>query len=124
MDLLESHNSHQYHIKQASESFCEVNTMRFDSSLLISNEQLVKNIGIKHVTELTAELIEQTLSLKPEVLLLATGAQIEYPEADLLEPFLRNQIGVEVMNNASAARTFNVLLAEDRRVVCLMLLSS
>ncbi|WP_395374956.1 Mth938-like domain-containing protein [Marinicella sp. W31] len=124
MDLLENRDKHQYLIKQASEVFCDVNDMRFERSILISNDQLVENIDINDITELTPELIDQTLSLNPELLLIATGAHIVYPETTLLEPFLRNQIGVEVMNNASAARTFNVLLAEDRRVACLMLLSS
>ena len=124
MDLLENQLSHQNLIKQATAHFCEVNNVRFEKSLLISHDQLIENIDIKDITELDGVLLDQILSWDPELLLIATGERITYPPSNLLEPFIRQQIGVEVMNNASAARTFNVLLAEDRRVACLMLLNS
>ena len=56
-----------------------------------------------------------------DVLFLGTGAEITH-----LPPALRDQldaagIGVEVMSSPSAARTYNVLLSEGRRVALAML---
>ncbi len=56
------------------------------------------------------------------MIILATGEHIEFPNTDLLNPLIKQNIGLEVLNNQAAARTFNVLLAEDRKVVCLMII--
>ena len=57
------------------------------------------------------------LALEPEVVLLGTGATQVFPPAAAMAACLGRGVGLEVMNNAAAARTFNVLASEGRRVV-------
>jgi uncharacterized protein len=54
--------------------------------------------------------------------LLGTGARITFPPAAVLAEFLKRGIGLETMDNAAAARTFNVLIGEGRRAVAVFLL--
>ena len=56
-----------------------------------------------------------------DVLLLGTGAEIAHPDPALREAVEAAGIGIEVMASAQAARTFNVLLGEGRRVACALL---
>lgn len=51
-----------------------------------------------------------------DLLLLGTGAAIVPLDAALRWCFQEARIGVEIMSTASAARTWNVLMAEGRRV--------
>lgn len=51
-----------------------------------------------------------------DVLLLGMGAEIALPPAAAREMLEGAGIGVEPMSTGSACRTFNVLLAEDRRI--------
>lgn len=51
-----------------------------------------------------------------ELLLLGTGREIVPAPEVLRQVFREMRIGLEVMNTGAAARTFNVLLAEDRAV--------
>lgn len=51
-----------------------------------------------------------------DFLLFGTGATQIFPDRALLEAFADRDLGLEVMSTASAARTYNVLLGEDRRV--------
>lgn len=122
MDLIENQFNHLYQIKQANSISCQINSEIFEQSLIVSNDQLVADLDLHCITQLTANHIELIVKMQPEILLVATGKQIKYPDHNLLEPLLKRHIGIEIMNNASAARTYNVLLAEERKVVCLMIL--
>lgn len=56
-----------------------------------------------------------------DVLLLGMGAQIAHPPAGLIEDLAGAGIMAETMSSPSAARTFNVLLGEGRRVAAALL---
>ncbi len=64
------------------------------------------------------EDIAALLRAAPEidVLLLGTGAMIAHAPADLRRALEAAGVGVEAMDSAAACRTYNVLLAEGRRV--------
>ena len=62
------------------------------------------------------------LALQPALMLLGTGARQRFPSAAAMAALLTRGIGIEVMDNAAAARTFNVLATEGRRVVAGFLL--
>ena len=51
-----------------------------------------------------------------DVLLVGTGAEIAHPPAAFRDRLEAAGIGVEAMSSPSAARTYNVLLGEGRRV--------
>lgn len=56
-----------------------------------------------------------------DVLFLGTGAEIAHIPATVRDPLEAAGVGVEVMSSPSAARTYNVLLSEGRRVALAML---
>ena len=56
-----------------------------------------------------------------DVVLVGQGAEIAPLPRPIREAFEAAGIGVEVMSTPSACRTYNVLLAEDRRVAALLL---
>jgi uncharacterized protein len=61
------------------------------------------------------------LALDPELVLLGTGRRQIFPAASWRAKFLGAGIGFEVMDTGAACRTFNVLVAEQRRVVALLM---
>lgn len=56
-----------------------------------------------------------------DVLFVGTGAEIAHIPVPLRSELEAAGIGVEVMSSPSAARTYNVLLSEGRRVALAML---
>ena len=56
------------------------------------------------------------LDLKPEVVLLGTGDRQRLPPPALYAGFAARGIGLEVMGNRAACRTYNLLLGEYREV--------
>jgi len=70
---------------------------------------------------LTSADFASLLSLQPEVVLFGSGSRLRFPHPGLTAPLTNAAIGVEVMDSRAACRCFNILMAEDRRVVMAML---
>ncbi len=56
-----------------------------------------------------------------DFLLLGTGAQQHFPTPEIRAAFERAGVGLDVMDTGAAARTYNVLLAEDRAVAAALI---
>ena len=57
----------------------------------------------------------------PEVLLVGTGRRQHLLGPEQVRPLLAMGVGVEAMDTQAAARTYNILMAEGRRVVVALL---
>ncbi|MDE1894014.1 MAG: Mth938-like domain-containing protein [Xanthomonadaceae bacterium] len=85
-------------------------------SFLLAPEQAVE-WPVASAAALEAGDVDALLSLRPELVILGTGPRQVFPAAAFLAGLLRKGVGVEVMDNAAAARTYNLLAADGRRVV-------
>lgn len=122
MDLSENRTNHPNLIQSADADNCVIGQQKFQTSIIIPSSDQVLACDIKVVEELHVDLVKQLCEYQPEVIILATGKHIVFPTTDILDPLVKLNIGLEVLNNQAAARTFNVLLSEDREAVCLMLI--
>ena len=68
--------------------------------------------------------LQPLLALQPELIVLGTGARQVFPSAAVMASGLTRGIGIEVMDNAAAARTYNILAGEGRRVVVALILDA
>jgi len=92
------------------------------SSFIIGVEQLITEWKPRDIEQLVAGDFAEIVALKPEVVLLGTGARLRFPKPPLLAPLIEAGIGYEVMDSAAACRTYNVLNSEERQVVAAVLL--
>lgn len=122
MQLTEHRNEQHLFVRKADAHSVNVIDRVFGTSLLLSANEAIADFPARTVTELNAAAIEKILALKPEVVLLGTGARATFPSQAVLGEFLKRGIGLETMDNAAAARTFNVLVGEMRNAVALFLL--
>ncbi len=56
----------------------------------------------------------------PNIVIIGTGDQHKFPHPSLLRPLIDARIGYEIMNTAAAARTYNVLVSEGRKICAAM----
>jgi uncharacterized protein len=94
-----------------------VNQQRYERSLVLTPQALHENWAVSTVDHMDSVALDFLLSLKPEILLLGTGATHRFPAPATLRQFAQAQIGVETMDTAAACRTYNILMAEGRNVV-------
>ena len=78
------------------------------------------------VTDLASASVEDfalvtTQEPKIEVLLLGTGPNMTRPPVELIEALKATGLAVDFMDSRAAARTYNVLVAENRRVAAALL---
>jgi uncharacterized protein len=60
-------------------------------------------------------------TLDVEIVLLGTGPRQRFPHPRLTAPLVGAGIGVEVMDLRAACRTYNILVAEERKVAAALL---
>jgi uncharacterized protein len=59
--------------------------------------------------------------LNPELVIVGTGPTQTFAAARFGAKFMRAGVGYEVMNTGAACRTFNVLVAEQRRALAVLM---
>lgn len=122
MQLTEHRNESQLFVRKADARTVVIIDRVFTESLALSATQVIEDFPARRVEDLDGPAIERIFTLGPEVVLLGTGARITFPPPSVLAEFLKRRIGLEAMDNAAAARTFNVLIGEGRHAVAVFLL--
>ena len=105
------------------DGYVEVNRRRHQASLVVSGEALVTDWPVADVEALAPDHMAAIVALKPEVVLLGTGARLRFPSPALLAPLYKAGIGVEVMDTPAACRTYNILQGEGRNVVAALIVA-
>ena len=93
-----------------------VNARELCASFIVTPQALVEHWPVTDIAALDAAQLEPLLALSPELIVLGCGDAQAFPPARAQAACLSRGIGLESMVNAAAARTFNVLAAEGRRV--------
>ena len=102
------------------EGYVMVNGARHTSSLLVQPERL-EPWPVAGFEALAEEHFARIAALGPEVVLLGTGARLRFPHPRLSAALERAKIGLEVMDLQAACRTYNILMAEERKVLAALL---
>ena len=92
------------------------------SSFLIAPDRVIETWPVTSIDGLDATAVQGILDQEPEVAILGTGSRQHFPDKSILLPLLRRGIGVEVMDNSAAGRTYNLLAAEGRKVIAAFIL--
>ena len=116
MQLTLEQPDHEFFLRGADGVAARVNDRVLQRSFVLSPDRLVEDWPVTDARALAVADLEPLLALKPEVLLLGSGAGQVFPPTAVMAACLGRGIGIEVMSNDAAARTFNVLAGEGRRV--------
>ena len=109
-------------IRRVSGKAIVVGNERYTATIALTPDGLVENFAPPPLDELAISHFEMLLEDEPELLLLGTGDRVVFPPRELTFAFARRRIGFEVMDTAAAARTFNVLAGEGRRLAAVLYL--
>lgn len=117
MQLTEHRPDSLFVIHSLRPDYIRVGEDRYDQSLLITPDQGVEHWPVTAVGQLDTKRLEAIFVREPEVVILASGRHLQFPPREVQLEFLKRSIGLEVMALEAAARTYNVLASEDRRVL-------
>ena len=102
------------------EGFVMVNGQRHESNLIVLPERLLPWSAARFDALEEADF-QLFLELNLEILLLGTGPKQRFPHPRLTRALAAKRIGVEAMDRYAACRTYNILMAEERRVAAALL---
>lgn len=102
--------------------FVMVNGQRHERSLIVLPERLIDPWLVRLPSELTEDSLDDLITLPLEIVLLGTGATMSIVHPRLYRKLSAARIGVEVMDSQAACRTYNILVAEGRKVAAALML--
>ncbi|MBY4898051.1 Mth938-like domain-containing protein [Cupriavidus sp. AU9028] len=104
--------------------YIEINKVRYAGSVVVMPEGEVQNWPASRFEDLAPEQFDALAARAPEVVLLGTGDKLRFPHPRLTAGLTRQRIGIESMDMQAACRTYNILMAEGRRVAAVLLLET
>lgn len=101
--------------------YVRLGVVEYRDNIVVTPERVITGWTAGGFNALSEADFAALVELKPEVVLLGTGASFRFPHPRLTRALTDAGIGVEVMDTPAACRTFNILAAEGRKVVAAML---
>ena len=99
-----------------------INQVAYTASVIVTPERIVPDWPPMRYADLAATHFETIAVLAPEIVILGTGKQLRFPPASTTRSLIQANIGLEVMDTGAACRTYNILMAEGRRVAAALLM--
>ena len=99
-----------------SDRSVRIDNVRYSTSLVVTPNEIISNWSPQHLNELTATDLDVIMALRPELIIVGTGATLRFPSTIILKRVITSQIGIDFMDTRAACRTYNVLSAENRRI--------
>lgn len=99
----------------------KINDVQFTSSLIVTPTTAPVVWPVNHYQAINTVHLEQILATSPDLVILGTGQQQHFLNSNMLKPFMQQRVGIEMMSNDAACRTYNILMSEGRKVtLCLI----
>lgn len=94
----------------------EINARQFTHSMVVLPETPPALWPVTSFDALAVEHFAQISATDPDVVILGTGKRQRFVHPKLTTILTARRIGVECMDNQAACRTYNILMAEGRKV--------
>lgn len=104
------------------ENGVEINAVRFNHSLIVLPESAPVAWPVTTFEALTSAHFEQISATTPDVVILGTGSRQHFAHPSLSIALTSRRIGVECMDSKAACRTYNILMAEGRKVALALII--
>jgi uncharacterized protein len=122
MRFTQDSSSAAYLVRSYGGGELRINEEVYRGAVLLSAATVQNMPELRHMDDLAALDPARILALDPEIVLLATVERHIFPAGSYRARFLMAVIGFEAMDTGAACRTFNVLVAEQRRVAALLMI--
>lgn len=116
MKLHSTPTQHYQTVTAYDDTGVEINAIRYTHSLVVLPEVAPVLWRPTSFDGLTEEDFAQVDATQPDVVIVGTGARQRFVHPRLTASLTSRRVGVECMDNQAACRTYNILMAEGRKV--------
>lgn len=124
MKLHLAHNAGLLTFSSHGPGYVSVNGTRYESSIMVCGHHIESDWAPGGFEHLDAAQFERLANLDAEIVLFGSGERQRFPQPALLKALISKGTGLEVMDTKAACRTYNILVAEGRRVACGILIEA
>lgn len=103
-----------------SENSVEINKQIINRNCIIFDNKIYF-IEIKSIQELSFIFISNIIHNQPDLILFGFNDKLVKPNDQLIFDIYKSNIGYEIMDIKSLCRTYNFLVAENRKVACIII---
>ena len=97
-----------------------INDRLWSETVVLTHQEVIDGWNPVALDDLVENDFALLLAHSPELIIIGSGATGAFPPRELMFTFARLGVGLEVMDTAAAARTFNVLAGEGRQVAAVL----
>jgi uncharacterized protein len=115
-------NPDQYLFTGHGEGHVSINGKRYHQPLAVTAGEVRTDWTATDFASLDTTHFEYFLELRPDVLLFGTGSKQQFARPELYRALVQARISIEFMDTPAACRTYNILVAEDRKVIAAVLI--
>ena len=98
-----------------------IGTTEYRNNIVLTPDAVIDGWAPAGFARLTEADFGSLREYAPELVLLGTGERHQFPHPALLRVLTDARIAVDPMDTRAACRTFNILIAEGRRVVAALI---
>ncbi len=107
-------------IRSVSNDIVRIGDQSYSKPIALTPDVVFESWAAGPVHALAEDDFEVLFDTSPELVVLGTGRKNIFPPRELVFAFARRGVGLEVMDTPAAARTFNVLAGEGRRIAAVL----
>ena len=115
-------NSTGHAIQRYAQGEITIDGKVYRKSLVLTPDSIIPTWRPSTFQDLQKEDFTIVAELKPEIVILGTGAKQHFPSHAVTQLLIDARIGLEVMDTAAACRTYNILMSEGRRVAAALMM--
>ncbi len=104
------------------DDYVEVNAVRHARSIVVVPDRPVLEWPVAAFEALDAAHFRFVADQNPELVVFGSGSRLRFVHPRLMKALIDRGIGVETMDVHAACRTYNILMAEGRRVAAALLI--
>lgn len=123
MDLTEHKPGNHHVIREVLGGAVRIDQERYTTSLILGARYLETEWPVTRLEDLDETTLEPLIAPEPELVIIGIGTRHQVLAPEIQMHFLKRGIGVESMTLDAAARTFNVLMSENRRALAALILA-
>ncbi len=122
MDLTEHRPGNHHVIRAITDGGIRIDDTLYHSSLVLGARFLQTAWPVRALGDLNDTTLKTLIQPRPELVIIGIGQKHQPLDLDVQRLFVEQGIGVECMTLPAAARTFNILMSENRRALAGLIL--
>jgi uncharacterized protein len=111
-------------IKAYTQDTVVIGERTWKESLVLPWQGEVRAWSVASFESLERRHFDPLAELAPDILLFGSGPRLRFPRPEWLAALMPLRIGIETMDLAAACRTYNLLVAEGRKVAAALLIEA